>query len=162
MSALKVGLLVAVVFVAKPVLGGTARQMTTFLVPADEQAVCRWIEQNSNAIDQSTGAEVLTVRGRQSELRKETKEGSLTFVVEHDLDRHGQYGTVLLRSDNVNLVSEKTEIHVQREGSASRITITVVATVNQHSAVAISMGIRPSLRAMRNLLESHFGSQSEP
>jgi hypothetical protein len=162
MSALRFGLLAAVLSVANPAFGGTARQMMTFLVPADEQTVCHWIEKNSSAIDQSTGAEVLAVRGRESELRKETKEGSLTFVVQHDLGRHGQYDTVLLRSDNVNLVSEKTEIHVQREGAASRITITVVATVNRHSAVAISMGIRPSLRAMRNLLEGHFGSQSEP
>jgi hypothetical protein len=162
MSAQKVGLLIAALCIANPVLAATARQTTSFLVSADEGAVCQWIERNSTAIDESTGAEVLAVRGKQSELRKQTQEGPLTFVVQHDVDRPGHYETVLLKSDNVNLVSQKTEIQVQREGNASRVTITVVATVNHHSAIAIAMGIRPALRAMRNLLESRFGSQSEP
>jgi hypothetical protein len=165
MSAQKVGLLIAAFCVANPAnpaLAGTTRQMTSFLVPADERAVCQWIERNSTAIDESTGAEVLAVRGKQAKLRKQTKEGPLTFVVQHDVDRPGQYQTVLLKSDNANLVSEKTEIQVQREGNASRVTITVVATVENHTAVAIAMGIRPSLRAMRNLLQSRFGSQGEP
>jgi hypothetical protein len=197
MKALQFGLLMAALFVAESAQAGTGRQTTTFLVEADERAVCRWIEQNSNAIDESTGAEVLAVRGRQSKLRKQTKEGTFTIIVDHgplderrgtrgegrvngvesDSDEnspdrhgpdhhepphHGQFRTVLLKSDNPDLVSQETEIQVEREGGGSRVTITVVATVSSHGAMAISLGIRPSLRGMRKLLEGRFGSPNEP
>jgi hypothetical protein len=154
-------MLVAVPLGARCAEAGTGRQTTTFLVEADEQVVSRWIEKNSGALDESTGAEVLAVRGRQSTLRKQTKEGTLTFVVERDPVQHGQFTTVLLKSDNPNVVAQKTEIQIEREGPGSRVTITVVATVNDHSAMAISLGIRPSLRGMRKLLEGRFGSPNE-
>jgi hypothetical protein len=140
---------------------GTAQQASTFLVNANETAVCRWIELNFNALDESTGAEVLSVRGRQSRLRKETKEGTVTFVVQHDSEQRGEYRTILLKSDKADLVSQETEIRVEREGQGSRITIRVVATVSDHSAMAISIGIRPSLRGMRKLFEGQFGSPNE-
>jgi len=182
MKSLQFGLLIAALFVARPVQAGTGRQTTTFLVEADERAVCRWIEQNSSAIDESTGAEVLAVRGRQSTLRKETKEGTFTLLVDHGHELHGlhqhgpnqhatdqrvsgqpeQFRTVLLKSDNAELVSQETEIQVEREGDGSRVTITVVATVSSHGAMAISLGIRPSLRGMRKLLERRFGSPNDP
>jgi hypothetical protein len=192
MKSLQFGLLIAALFVARPVQAGTGRQTTTFLVEADERAVCRWIEQNSSAIDESTGAEVLAVRGRQSTLRKETKEGTFTLLVDHGYELHGlnqhglnqhglnqhgpdqhaadqrvsgqpeQFRTVLLKSDNAELVSQETEIQVEREGDGSRVTITVVATVSSHGAMAISLGIRPSLRGMRKLLERRFGSPNDP
>jgi hypothetical protein len=158
---LRIGMLVAVLLGARRADAGTGRQTTTFLVEADEQAVSRWIERNSSSLDESTGAEVLAVRGRQSTLRKHTKEGTMTFVVEHDPVQHGQFTTNLLKSDNLNLVAQKTEIQVEREGPGARVTITVVVTVNDHSAMAISLGIRPSLRGMRKLLEGRFGSPNE-
>jgi hypothetical protein len=177
MKSLQFGLLIAALFVATSVQAGTGRQTTTFLVEADEGAVCRWIEQNSSAIDESTGAEVLAVRGRQSKLRKQTKEGTFTLLVEHGPNEHGlhqpdselhlpvphaQFRTVLLKSDNADLVSQETEMQVEHEGNGSRVTITVVATVSSHGAMAISLGIRPSLRGMRKLLEGRFGSPNEP
>jgi hypothetical protein len=156
--ALRFGLLIAVLFDSGSALAGTGRQTTTFVLDADERAVCRWIEQNSRAIDESTGADVLAVRGPHAKLRKETKEGPFILNVRHDVEQHGQYRTVLLKSDNANLVSQETEIRVAPEGSGSRVTITVIATVNNHSAMAISIGIRPSLRGMSKLLERRFGS----
>jgi hypothetical protein len=162
MNALRFGLLIAALFVARSAVAGTGRQTTTFLVNADERTVCRWIEHNFSAIDESTGAEVLAVRGRQSELRRDTKEGKITFIVRHDAGQRGRYRTVLLKSDNTNLVSQETEIRVEREGDGSRVTITVIATLNNHGAMAISLGIRPSLRGMRKLLEGRFGSPNEP
>jgi hypothetical protein len=164
MDAARSGLLILIClfYGVGPAMGGTGRQTTTFLVDADEHAVGRWIDDNASAIDQSTGAEILAIRGRQSELRRETKEGEFTFVVQHDPGRNGNYRTILLRSDNVNLVSQETEIQVKREGDGSRVTITVIATVNTHSAMAISIGIRPSLRGMRKLLEGRFGSPNSP
>ena len=166
-KVLQVCLLTVILLVDALAHGGTGRQTTTFLVEADERTVCRWIERNSTALDESSGAEVLAVHGRQSELRKETKEGTFTLLVDHGRERpatseHGQFRTVLLKSDNPALVSQETEIQVQREGSGSRVTITVVANVSTHSAMSISLGIRPSLRGMRKLLESHFGSPNEP
>jgi hypothetical protein len=166
MKAIQFGLAITVVLTVGVADAGTGRQTTTFLVAANEQTVCRWIGQNSSAIDESTGAEVLAVRGRQSKLRKETKEGTLTLVVDHGDNnsrdqKHGQFRTVLLKSDNPNLVSQETEIHVDREGDSSRVTITVVATVKTHSAMGIALGIRPSLRGMRKLLESRFGAPNE-
>jgi hypothetical protein len=146
---------------AEVAFAGTARQASTFLVNGNEDAVCRWIEQNFNALDESTGAEVLSVRGHQSRLRKETKEGTVTFVVQHDSEQRGEYRTTLLKSDKPDLVSQETEIRVEREGQGSRITIRVVATVTDHSAMAISIGIRPSLRGMRKLLEGQFGSPND-
>jgi hypothetical protein len=186
MKSLQFGLLIAALFVATSAQAGTGRQTTTFLVEADEGAVCRWIEQNSSAIDESTGAEVLAVRGRQSKLRKQTKEGTFTLFVEHGPNEHGlhqpdteqhlpvphgqfrmpvphgQFRTVLLKSDNADLISQETEMQVEHEGNGSRVTITVVATVSSHGAMAISLGIRPSLRGMRKLLEGRFGSPNEP
>jgi hypothetical protein len=161
MNAARIGLLITVLLSAELVLGGTGRQTTTFLVNADERAVCRWIEQNASAIDESTGAEVLAVQGRQSKLRKETKEGAFTFFVQHEIEHHGQFRTILLKSDKANLVSQETEIQVQREGDGSRITIHVDATVTGHTGMAISIGIRPSLRGMRKLLEAQFGTPNE-
>jgi hypothetical protein len=164
---LQVCLLTVILFVQASAHGGTGRQSTTFLVEADERTVCRWIEQNSTALDESSGAEVLAVHGRHSELRKQTKEGTFTLLVDHGRERpatneHGQFRTVLLKSDNPALVSQETEIQVQREGGGSRVTITVVANVSTHSAMGIALGIRPSLRGMRKLLENHFGSPNEP
>lgn len=165
---LAVLLLVVLLLVVAPLAeAGTGRQTTTFLLETDQRTVCRWIEQNSSPLDESAGAQVLAVHGRQSKLRKETKEGTFTLLVDHG---HGQSGsiqpgrfrTVLLKSDNANLVSQETEIRVEREGSGSRVTITVIATVTTHSAMAIALGIRPSLRGMRTLLESRFGSPNEP
>jgi hypothetical protein len=161
MKTLRLGMLVAVLLSAPAAEAGTGRQTTTFLVEADQRAVCRWIENNSTALDESTGAEVLAVRGRQFKLRKETREGTLNFVVEHDPNRQGHFRTVLLKSDNPNLVAQKTEIQVEAEGSGSRVTITAVATVSDHSAMAISLGIRPALRRMRKLLEGRFGSPND-
>jgi hypothetical protein len=162
MNAMRFGLIIAILFVGYTAEAGTGRQTTTFLVVADDQTVCRWIEQNSSAIDESTGAEVLGVHGRQSKLRKETKEGAFTFVVQHDSEHHGQFRTVLLSSDKANLVSQETEIQVQREGNATRITISVVVTVSGHTGMAISLGIRPSLRGMHKLFETEFGSPNGP
>jgi hypothetical protein len=186
MKAMQLGLLIATLFVTGSAQGGTGRQRTTFLVEAEEREVSRWIEQNSTAIDESTGVEVLAVRGRQSKLRKQTREGTFTLIVEHSPDLrgpqqqtaehsgdesesdnqapgpHGQFRTVLVKSDNAELVAQETEISVKREGTAARITITVVATVSNHGAMAISLGIRPSLRGMRKLLEGRFGSPNGP
>src|SRR5437867_3329003 len=120
MNALRFGLLIAALFDADSALAGTGRQTTTFRLNADESEVCRWIEQNSRAIDESTGAEVLAVRGRESKLRTQTKEGPFTFDVRHDFAQHGKYRTVLLKSDNANLVSQETEIRVAPEGAGSR------------------------------------------
>jgi hypothetical protein len=158
MNALRFAMLVAALLVAEAAQAGTGRQTTTFLVDAGEPAVCRWIEKNFSALDESAGAEVLSVEGPQSTLRKDTKEGIVNFVVEHAVEQHGDYRTVLLKSDKADLVSQETEIHVEREGKVSRITIRVIATVSDHSAMAISLGIRPSLRGMRKLFEGQFGS----
>jgi len=167
MRAFRYGLLIPVLLVAGSAQGGTGRQTTTFLVDADEQAVCQWIERNSRALDESSGAEVLAVRGRRSQLRKETKEGTFTLLVDHGqprsaADQHCQFRTVVVKSDNPALVSQETEIRVKSEAGGSRVTITAVATVSTHSAMAIALGIRPALRGMRKLFESHFGSPNEP
>jgi hypothetical protein len=162
MAAIRFGAFVASLLVAGAAVAGTGRQATTFLVNGDERAVCGWIERNFDALDESTGAEVLRVQGRQSTLRKDTKEGVVNFVVAHEVEQHGEYRTVLLKSDKADLASQETEIHVQPEGRTSRITIRVVATVSDHSPMAISIGIRPSLRGMRKLLENRFGSPNEP
>jgi hypothetical protein len=162
MNVIRFGLFIAILLLATALEAGTGHQTTTFLVNGNERAICRWIEDNCNAIDQSTGVEVVGVRGRQSKLRKETKEGSFTFVVRHDPPQHGQFRTVLLSSDKTNLVSQDTEIQVEREGDFTRITISVVVSVNGHTGMAISLGIRPSLRGMRKLLVSQFGSPDEP
>jgi hypothetical protein len=142
---------------------GTGRQTTTFLVEANPRAVCRWIEHNSAALDESSGAEVLSVDGRISKLRKETKEGTFTLVFDHEpqqstSNQQCHFRTVLVKSDNPTLVSQETKIRIEQEGKGSRVTITAVATVSTHSAMSIALGIRPSLRGMRKLLESHFGS----
>ena len=73
-------------------------------------AVCRWIEQNATALDESSGAEVLSVDGRQTKLRKQTKEGTFTLVFDHEpeqsaANRQRQFRTVLVKSDNPTLVS---------------------------------------------------------
>jgi hypothetical protein len=163
----QIGSLIVILIAAKVAEAGTGRQTTTFLVDADSRAVSRWIEQNSSALDESTGAEVLSVHGRQSRLRKQSKEGIFTLIVDHGQDRsrtdqRAQFRTVLVKSDNPALVSQETEIRIEREGDGSRVTITVVATVSTHSAMAISLGIRPALRGMRKLLESHFSPTNEP
>jgi hypothetical protein len=165
-KTLQLGLLAAILLVAGTARAGTARQTTTFLVDANEGAVCRWIDQNTTALDESSGTEVLEVRGRQSTLRTETKEGTFTVVVDHGLHHacsngQGEFHTVLLKSDNPDLVSQETKIRVEREGVGSRVTITVIANVTTHSAMAIALGIRPSIRGMRKLLETHFGSPNE-
>jgi hypothetical protein len=161
MTAIRFTLLAGVLLVAGSVSAGTGRQTTTFLVGANEGSVNRWIEQNFDAIDESTGAEVVAVRGRQSTLRKDTREGTVTFVVEHDAEQHGDYRTVLVKSDKADLVSQETEIRVEPEGTGCRITIRAIATVSDHSPMAISLGIRPSIRGMRKLLEVKFGSPNE-
>jgi hypothetical protein len=161
MTAIRFALLAGVLLIAGSASAGTGRQTTTFLVGANEGSVNRWIEQNFDAIDESTGAEVVAVRGRQSTLRKDTREGTVTFVVEHDAEQHGGYRTVLVRSDKADLVSQETEIRVEPEGTGCRITIRAVATVSDHSPMAISLGIRPSIRGMRKLLEEKFGSPNE-
>jgi hypothetical protein len=163
LKRLFIGLLSASVLMPGLVQAGTGRQTTTFLVDANERAVCRWIEQNATALDESSGAEVLSVDGRQTKLRKQTKEGTFTLVFDHEpeqsaANRQRQFRTVLVKSDNPTLVSQETDIRVEREGNGSRVTITAVATVSTHSAMAISLGIRPALRGMRKLLENHFGS----
>jgi hypothetical protein len=163
LKRLFIGLLSAIVLMPGLVQAGTGRQTTTFLVDANERAVCRWIEQNATALDESSGAEVLSVDGRQTKLRKQTKEGTFTLVFDHEpeqsaANRQRQFRTVLVKSDNPTLVSQETDIRVEREGNGSRVTITAVATVSTHSAMAISLGIRPALRGMRKLLENHFGS----
>lgn len=160
---LQIGLLTAILFVTGIARAGTARQTTTFLVDADEDTVCRWIDQHSTALDQSSGTEVLAVHGRQSTLRTETKEGTFTVVVDHGpheacSNGGGEFRSVVVKSDNPDLVSQETKIRVERDGAGTRVTITVVANVTTHSAMAISLGIRPSLRGMRKLLENHFGS----
>jgi hypothetical protein len=166
MKLLTVALSSLVLFAPGFVEAGTGRQTTTFLVDANTSTVCRWIEQNSAALDESSGAEVLSLDGRISKLRKETKEGTFTLVFDHEpeqsaANRQRQFRTVLVKSDNPTLVSQETNIRVEREGIGSRVTITAVATVTTHSAMAISLGIRPALRGMRKLLESHFGSPNE-
>jgi hypothetical protein len=161
MNMIRFGLFIAILFCATALEAGTGHQTTTFLVNGNEHAICRWIEGNSSAIDESTGAEVLAIRGRQSKLRKETKEGSFTFVVQHDAEHHGQFRTVLLSSNKSDLVSQDTEIQVEREGEYTRITISVVASVSGHTGMAISLGIRPSLRGMKKLLENQFGTPDD-
>jgi hypothetical protein len=158
MNAVRFAAVIAILFLGHSAEAGTGHQQTTFLVSSDERTVCRWIDENGSAIDQSTGAEVLGVRGRQSKLRKETKEGAFTFVVQHDPEHEGKFRTVLLSSDKANLASQETEIQVQREGDFTRITISVVVSVNGHTGMAISLGIRPSLRGMRKLFETQFGT----
>jgi len=163
LKSLSIGLLSAILLLPGVAQAGTGRQTTTFLVDAKERAVCQWIEQNATALDESSGAEVLSVDGRQTKLRKQTKEGTFTLVFDHEpeqsrANRQCQFRTVLVKSDNPTLLSQETNIRIEPEGSGSRVTITAVATVSTHSAMSIALGIRPSLRGMRKLLESHFGS----
>ncbi len=163
---LLIGVLTAVLFMPALAEAGTGRQTTTFLVEANVRTVCRWIEHHSAALDESSGAEVLSFDGRISKLRKETKEGTFTLVFDHEpeqstTNQQCQFRTVLVKSDNPTLISQETKIRVEPEGSGSRVTITAVATVSTHSAMSIALGIRPALRGMRKLLENHFGSPND-
>jgi hypothetical protein len=160
---LPIGFFAATLIVAGTARAGIARQTTTFLLDADERAVCHWIDQHSTALDESSGTEVLAVHGRQSTLRSQTKEGTYTVVVDHGphppcSGRQDEFRTVMLKSDNPDLVAQETKIKIERDEAGSRVTITVVADVTTHSAMAIALGIRPSLRGMRKLLERQFGS----
>ena len=122
------GFLTLLLLVPGFVEAGTGRQTTTFLVEADPRTVCRWIEQNSAALDESSGAEVLSLDGRDSKLRKETKEGTFTLVFDHGPNNRLRPGRAVSHgvgeSDNPTLVSQETKIRVEQDGSGSRVTIT--------------------------------------
>src|ERR1700722_16056088 len=80
---------------AAPCRAGFGRQTLTVEADYGYAAVCRWIEQNVDAIQQNPGAKILAAHGDVITVQCGTKYGMQTFRIRRT-DRRGDYRAVFV------------------------------------------------------------------
>ncbi len=138
---------------AGPCRAGFGRQ--SLIVEADYsyESVCRWIEQNVDAIQTSSGAKILETHGDLVTVQLETKYGTQTFRIRRS-GKRGDYRAAFVDRSVGTLTNYSYRIQVTRlEGRRSQVEITMTAFSESNNGVSVNIELRKALRLMRAFLE---------
>jgi hypothetical protein len=135
---------------------GSGRQSDTIEVDYEYPVVCRWLEHNEEAIEESTGARVIRTAGDVITLQKETKHGLQVFRVKRTGTRGNYRASFVDRS-----VGELTDYNYRIKLSPisngrTQIEITMSATAEQAYSVSVNVELRRSIRGLRAFLQDHL------
>jgi hypothetical protein len=138
---------------AAPCRAGFGRQTLTVEADYSYPAVCRWIEQNVDAIQRSSGAKILATHGDVVTLRFDTKYGMQTFRIRRS-DRRGDYRAIFVDRSTGTLTDYTYHIQVTAlEGGRAQVDITMTAFSEEANGVSVNIELRKSLRTIRTFLE---------
>lgn len=149
------------VSLCSPTIGtaGSGRQSDRIEVEYEYRSVCRWLERNEKAAEESTGAEVVKTVGDLVTLRKETKHGLQVFRLRREANR-GIYRASFVDRSEGELTDYTYEIRVSPLSKhRTEITITMTATAEKAYSVSVNIELRRSIRGLRAFLQDHFSKQ---
>ncbi|HET6325439.1 MAG TPA: hypothetical protein VFG04_12240 [Planctomycetaceae bacterium] len=135
---------------------GNGRQSDTIEVDYEIRVVSRWLERNADAVQESTGAQVIKTVDDVVTLRKETKHGLQVFR----LRREG--GGDLYRASFVDrsageLTDYTYEIKLSPLANRrTQIAVTMTATTAKSYGVSVNIELRKSIRGLRSFLQEHL------
>ncbi len=116
-------------------------------------AVCRWIEQNVDTIQKSSGAKILATHGEVVTVQFETKYGTQTFRIRRT-GRRGDYRAAFVDRSAGTLTDYTYHIRVTGlEGGRAQVEITMTAFSEEANGVSVNIELRKSLRTLRTFLE---------
>jgi hypothetical protein len=143
-----------------PGLAGSGRQSDTIEVDYGYRAVSRWLERNEQAVEESTGAQVIQTTGNLVTLQKQTKRGLQVFRLRREGNGGIYRGTFVDRS-----AGELTDYTYQIKLSPisngrTQIDVTMTATTEQSYSVSVNVELRKSIRGLRTFLQEHLLKQA--
>jgi hypothetical protein len=132
---------------------GHGRQ--TLIVEADYgyESVCRWIEQNADAIQKNSGVKILQTVGSVVTLQIETKYGTEVFRIRRSGARGDYRASFVDRSAGTLTNYSYRFLVTSLEGGRSQVEVTMTAFSEDHNGVSVNIELRKSLRMMRTFLE---------
>jgi hypothetical protein len=156
---MKVALAALVAFVfAFPaqVRAGSGRQSDSIEVDYEYRTVCRWLERNEEALEESSGARVIKTAGDLVTLEKDTKRGLQVFRLRREASRGVYRASFVDRS-----VGELTDYTYQIKLSPisngrTQIDVTMTAKAENAYSVSINVELRRSIRGLRAFLQEHL------
>ncbi len=141
---------------AAPCRAGFGRQTLTVEADYNYPAVCRWIEENVDAIQKNAGAKILATHGDVVTLQFDTKYGMQTFRIRRS-DRRGDYRATFVDRAAGSLTDYTYHIQVTGlEGGRSQVEITMTAFSEEANGVSMNIELRKSLRLLRTFLEQRL------
>jgi hypothetical protein len=152
---LQICLVCALALAAAPVSAGSGRQTLVLTVGHSPASLCRWLEANADAIEESAGAEVLATKGHFAKLSKTTKYGTQVFVV-HRTGKAGKYSGTFVRSISGDLTAYQFTLEVSPAAEGSTITLTMSAETPNANGVAVNVELRKSLRGIRGFFQERL------
>jgi hypothetical protein len=152
----KVVLALALIVFPGVACGDSAHQETELHVAAEPGQVGAWVEGHARAIEEASGAAVISDRGDFAILSRDEADDHHVFVVKR-LSAAGLYREILTRRAEGNLVGYDAAIRVRRDAAGgSVIVIRVSAEVIDRSGFKIAVGLRRAIRGMRSVIERQF------
>jgi hypothetical protein len=156
---MKVGIAAFVaVSLAYPTLGiaGSGRQSDTIEVDYDYRVVGRWLEHNADAVQESTGVQVVKTVDDLVTLRKETKHGLQVFRLRREGGR-GLYRATFVDRSAGELTDYTYEIRLSPlTNHRTQVTITMTASTENAYSVSVNIELRKSIRGLRSFLQEHL------
>jgi hypothetical protein len=138
---------------APPCRAGYGRQALVVEADYGYDAVCRWIEQNVDALQKSSGAKILATHGALVTVQIESKYGTQTFRIRRSGTR-GDYRASFVDRSAGTLTDYTYRIQVTAlEGGRSQIEVTMTAFSEANNGVSVNIELRKALRLMRTFLE---------
>jgi hypothetical protein len=139
-----------------PCRAGFGRQALTVEADYNYPAVCRWIEQNVDAIQENAGAKILKTHGDVVTVQFDTKYGMQTFRIRRS-SRRGDYRATFVDRSAGTLTDYTYHIQVTAlEGGRSQVDITMTAFSEEANGVSVNIELRKSLRLLRTFLEQRL------
>ena len=149
------------VWLADPTLGraGAGRQSDTIEVDYEYRAVCRWLERNEQALEESSGAQVIKTAGDLVTLQKDTKHGLQVFRLRRE-GGGGVYRASFVDRSAGELTDYTYEIKVSPiSNGRTQIDVTMTARAEKAYSVSVNVELRRSIRGLRAFLQQHLRRQ---
>jgi hypothetical protein len=139
-----------------PNVAGSGRQSDTIEVDYEVHVVGRWLEHNADAVEESTGAQVVKTVDDLVTLRKETKHGLQIFRLRRE-GGSGLYRARFVDRSAGELTDYAYEIKLSPlPNRRTEITVTMTATTEKAYSVSVNIELRKSIRGLRSFLQDHL------
>jgi hypothetical protein len=145
------------------VLGAVARCQAgdgrqTMAIEADfpYRSVYKWVKENADSIEESTGAEVVEKFGHAVNVLKSTKYGVQRFTLGRSASDNLFDARFVERQAGTITDYDCTLVLTALPGHRTKIEVTMTASDSAHGTLAINVELRKSLRGMRTFLEKYL------
>lgn len=157
---LRCAIFVLLLLVSSVVSAGEAEVHKSFVVATSPKNLATWVQQNADAVAESTGCQLVSREGDKVRLRKRTPKGTFEFTLREVLkvgDTGGGYSTTLVEVHQGPLQEQTTIAKVEDSNGKAKVTIYMKAKVGGRVMdVDVRLGLNKSLRGFQDLLENNF------